>query len=217
MQYRMHREKGKMEYFTEYKMGLVSFLVSLVLLALMFSGATNTVSTVSAVETEGVGVYWDSNCTDRVSLIDWEVLTPGSQKNIVVNIRNEVEDQMNLSMSTKNWNPLEAADYLSLRWSYNGCRVDLGETLQVTLILSVSIKISGISSFGFDITIVGGSLLGDANGDNIVDFFDLIKPHIAYGSKPGDSIWNPDADLNNDDVVDIIDVVSVASNFGNSV
>ena len=206
-----------MRYFTKDKIGIALFVLSSIILASVFLGATNTISNVSAVETEGVGVYWDSGCTDGVSLIDWEVLVPGSQKDIVVNVRNEVEDPMSLLMSTKNWNPSEAADYLSLRWSYNGCRVDLGEILKVTLTLSVSSKIEGISSFGFDITIVGGSLLGDANGDNIVDFFDLIKPHIAYGSKPGDSIWNPDADLNNDDVVDIIDVVSVASNFGNSV
>jgi len=48
-------------------------------------------------------------------------------------------------------------------------------TLQVTLTLSVSSYIEGISSFSFDITIIGDSLLGDVNGDNIVDFFDLIK------------------------------------------
>jgi len=87
-------------------------------------------------------------------------------------------------------------------------------TLQVTLTLSVSSYIEGISSFSFDITIIGDNLSGDANGDNIVDFFDLIKPHFAYGSTPGDSMWNPDADLNNDDVVDIFDVVTVTSNFG---
>lgn len=205
-----------MRYFTKDKIGVTLFVLSLILLVFMFLGATNTISNVSAVEMEGVGVYWDSGCTDRVSLIDWEVLTPGSQKDIVVNVRNEVEDPMSLLLSTKNWNPLEASRYLSLRWNYNGCRMDQGETLQVTLTLSVSSNIEGISSFGFDITIVGDSLLGDVNGDNIVDFFDLIKPHFAYGSTPGDSMWNPDADLNNDEVVDIIDVVTVTSNFGNT-
>ena len=100
--------------FTKGKLGITLFVFSLIIIVFMFLGATNTISNVSAVETEGVGVYWDSGCTDRVSQIDWEVLTPGSQKNIVVNIRNEVEDQMSLLMSTKNWNPSEASRYLLL-------------------------------------------------------------------------------------------------------
>ena len=203
-----------MRYFTKGKIGIALFVFSLIIIIFMFLGATNTISNVSAVETEGVGVYWDSGCTDRVSQIDWEVLTPGSKKNIVVNIRNEVEDQMSLLMSTKNWNPSEASRYLTLRWDYNGRRMDQGETLQVTLILFVSSNIEGISSFGFDVTIIGDSLPGDANGDDIVDIFDLTKVQIGYDSKLGESNWIPEVDFNKDDIIDIFDISIVTQNFG---
>ena len=57
-------------------------------------------------------------------------------------------------------------------------------------------------------------LIGDINGDGIVDIFDVVLAAIAFGSKPGDDNWNPDADLNDDDIVDIFDIVILANNFG---
>ena len=33
------------------------------------------------VKTIGVGVYWDSNCSQAVHSIDWGMVEPGSQKN----------------------------------------------------------------------------------------------------------------------------------------
>ena len=57
-------------------------------------------------------------------------------------------------------------------------------------------------------------MLGDINGDGIVDVFDFMIVATAFGSKPGDSRWNPDADLNNDGLIDIFDVWAVAKNFG---
>ena len=92
--------------------------------------------------------------------------------------------------------------------------MDQGETLQVTLILSVSSNIEGISSFGFDVTIIGDSLPGDANGDDIVDIFDLTKVQIGYDSKLGESNWIPEVDFNKDDIIDIFDISIVTQNFG---
>jgi hypothetical protein len=37
---------------------------------------------------------------------------------------------------------------------------------------------------------------GDTNYDGIVDIYDAVLASAAYGSKPGDPNWNPDADLN---------------------
>ena len=57
-------------------------------------------------------------------------------------------------------------------------------------------------------------LIGDINGDGIVDIFDVVEAATAFGSEPGDENWNQAADLNNDDIVDIFDVVLLAQNFG---
>lgn len=57
-------------------------------------------------------------------------------------------------------------------------------------------------------------LVGDINGDGIVDIFDVVLAAMAFGSTPIDPNWNQAADLNNDDIVDIFDVVLLARNFG---
>jgi len=57
-------------------------------------------------------------------------------------------------------------------------------------------------------------LLGDLNEDNVVDIYDALLAANAFGSKPGDGNWNPDADINGDGLVDIFDLILLAQNFG---
>jgi hypothetical protein len=56
--------------------------------------------------------------------------------------------------------------------------------------------------------------LGDINGDGYIDNKDLVLLQAAYGSRPGDSNWNPRADLNGDGVVDLADLVILSHNMG---
>jgi hypothetical protein len=58
------------------------------------------------------------------------------------------------------------------------------------------------------------TLLGDINGDGIVDVYDAILLAAAFNSGRGDPNWNPHADLNNDRVVDFYDAIILANNFG---
>ena len=66
-------------------------------------------------------------------------------------------------------------------------------------------------------------MVGDVNGDGIVDIVDIVIVAIAFGSAQEDypetawdetENWNPDADLNYDGVVDIVDIVIAAIHFG---
>jgi len=62
-------------------------------------------------------------------------------------------------------------------------------------------------------------LKGDITGpegvpDRKVDMRDVYIVNKAYGSKPGDPNWNPDADLNGDDKVDMKDMYIVTREFG---
>ena len=57
-------------------------------------------------------------------------------------------------------------------------------------------------------------LMGDINGDKIVNYTDAILIGAAFGSKPGDPNWNPNADLNKDGYVNYKDVIVLGRNFG---
>ena len=57
-------------------------------------------------------------------------------------------------------------------------------------------------------------LPGDINGDGKVSLQDLVLLANAYGSKPGDPNWNPNADLNGDGVVNLADLVILALHYG---
>jgi len=65
-----------------------------------------------------------------------------------------------------------------------------------------------------DGTVRVGTLLGDINGDGIVDIFDALILAGAFGSQPSDPNWYAGADINSDDVVDIFDALILAGNFG---
>jgi hypothetical protein len=110
----------------------------------------NSKGTVKAV---GVGVFWDRNCTDQVSFIDWGMVEPSSINNVTVYVRNEGNMAANISLATENWNPPNASDHLALNWNHDGRQVDPLEAVPIKLTLTVSSSVHGIESFSFDIII----------------------------------------------------------------
>jgi hypothetical protein len=58
------------------------------------------------------------------------------------------------------------------------------------------------------------SLLGDLNGNGKVDVSDIAIVGLAFGSYPEHPRWNPAADVNKDQAVDIRDVALTAQRFG---
>jgi len=55
---------------------------------------------------------------------------------------------------------------------------------------------------------------GDVNGDFKVGLADLVILAQAYGSKPGDPKWNPNADIDGKGVVGLTDLVILANHYG---
>jgi parallel beta-helix repeat protein len=61
---------------------------------------------------------------------------------------------------------------------------------------------------------VAVTIPGDLNGDFKVSLADLVTLAIAYGSKLGDSNWNPNADIDGNSVVGLSDLVILANHYG---
>jgi hypothetical protein len=57
-------------------------------------------------------------------------------------------------------------------------------------------------------------MIGDLNGDYKVNIVDIVIVARALGSRPGDPRWNPDCDLNNDELINFDDLEKVAEHFG---
>jgi hypothetical protein len=60
------------------------------------------------------------------------------------------------------------------------------------------------------ITIVGD--IAPAYG--VVDIFDVVRVALSFGLSSNDPNWNPDVDINDDQIIDIFDMVAVAIHFG---
>ena len=138
---------------------LVAYTLTLSLAGEVFSAVQTSkkVTNSGTITAVGVGVYSDSGCTKPLSSIDWGMLEPGSTTDKTCYIRNEGNSASTLSMSTSNWNPSTASSYMTLSWNYGGQSINPNAVVQVKFTLSVSASINGITSFSFDITIVGTS------------------------------------------------------------
>jgi hypothetical protein len=115
---------------------------------------SRTVPNSGSVKGVGVGVYWDSACTNQTSSINWGIFEPGSNKTVSIYVKNEGNTVVTLSKTVQNWNPVNAANYITLSWNYANQTLNVNQVLQVNLILAVSPSVSGITSFSFDTTII---------------------------------------------------------------
>jgi len=134
----------------------LAVLLSIIALTALASGFIQSSVRIvgrGTVKAVGVGVFWDSNCTNPVSFIDWGMVEPGSMNNVTVYIRNEGNMAANISLATENWNPSSASDHFALSWNYGGQQLSPQEVIQTTLTLTVSPIVHGIESFSFDIII----------------------------------------------------------------
>jgi hypothetical protein len=59
-------------------------------------------------------------------------------------------------------------------------------------------------------------LLGDLNGDNVVNIVDISIAAQAFNSRPNEKKWNEAADINMDEHVNIVDIGIIAREFGNT-
>ncbi len=128
-----------------------SFIVSIGLMSSMTS-----LPTIGKIHAYGLGIYWDSNCSETVYFLDWGTAEPGLTRSKATYIRNEGNAPAVLYLQTANWNPQEASSYITLSWNFKGEAVEPNQVVQVTFTLSISENIEGIDTFAFDIQILQG-------------------------------------------------------------
>jgi hypothetical protein len=143
---------------------LITYTLGLSLVSQAFpaSQTSKTLSSTGSIQiqtTVGIGVYSNSQCTTPLTSMSWGTLEPGGTQNVVCYIKNEGSLPTTLSMYASNWDPesLATSNYLVLSWNYDSNPISPDAAVQITFTLSVSSDITGITTFSFDITIVGSS------------------------------------------------------------
>jgi hypothetical protein len=139
-------------------LGILAAVVLALASSFVVSGlltVSKTLSSTGSVKAINVEVYWDLACTQVVSSIDWGTPEPGDSIDRTVYVKNTGSAPMNVSLSASGWVPVEAGNYLTLSWDREGAVVAADEVVQAVLTLDVSVSITGITDFSFDIVIEG--------------------------------------------------------------
>ena len=135
------------------------FMAAMVLMGGMVTAlaltSSSTLRSTGRIKALGVSIYSDSACTQALSSIDWGTADPGVTVNKAIYVKNEGNVPMTLSLQTANWSPSNVQNYLTLKWNYSGQTLDASQVVAITLSLSVSSSIQGITSYSFDIVISG--------------------------------------------------------------
>lgn len=176
-----------------------------------------------------VGHSWFGTLTADIAIKNIEVsprmVYPGRIVNITVTIVNEgyFDATFNLSIYygtlliyTGELNlPVNSTLVTSILWNTTGLEPCNNHTIR-----------GEVSPLPYEIdlddnTYVDGyvkiKLIGDINGDDVVDIYDMVEAGRSYGTKEGDADYNPEADLAAPyGVIDIYDIVTLAYNYGNS-
>jgi len=116
---------------------------------------TQRIPSSATVKAVGVGIYKDINFTVSVTQINWGIVEAGESKNFSAYIVNRSNVPITLSMTTENWNPMNASNFIILTWNYDGTQITVDGYVFVSFVLTVDQAISGIDAFSFTIVVVG--------------------------------------------------------------
>jgi len=116
---------------------------------------TQRIPSSATVKAVGVGIYKDINFTVSVTKIDWGIVEAGESKNFSAYIVNRSNVPITLSMTTENWTPVNASNFITLTWNYDGSQITVDGYVFVTFVLRIDQAISGIDAFSFTIVVVG--------------------------------------------------------------
>jgi hypothetical protein len=199
--------------------GFLALIVAVSLLASCFFAVHLglNVPNVSAVTSSpSLGVYWDAAGTKSVSSISWGNVSVGSEKDVIIYVKNLGTNASSLSMNMSALNPSSAYLKIYLCWDYREQQLVSGGILKVTLRLFISPYVSGIKDFSFNINIGAGDFLDkspDINRDGIVNVLDLPYFTSAWSSRAGESSYDYRCDFNNDGIVNLIDLSALATQW----
>lgn len=108
-----------------------------------------------SVATFGVDATWDEEGTNPVEEVNWGEIEPGENISKSFYVLNNRTSTITLNLTTSDWIPPEAQDYITLEWDAESTSLGPSLSIYVTLTLRVDPNIEGITTFSFQIVITG--------------------------------------------------------------
>lgn len=154
--------------------GVAAITMSLSIIVPILLDATTHMSfpSIGTIRTIGVKAYYDANLQNETTQVQWGTTYPGSSTNIAIFLKSTSNTKTKLHLQTGNWaflnttnaivsGPDNTTPYLNLTWNYNSTTIDSGQTISVTLTLTVAdsptftqfLVNNSVTNFRFDIVI----------------------------------------------------------------
>jgi hypothetical protein len=102
-----------------------------------------------------VAVYSDSALTQTCILIDWGLVLPGDQTDKTIYVKNNGNVPATLKMTTTNWEPQYANQYITLTWKQENYTLNPNDVVPAELTFTLSLLTENITNFAFTTIITG--------------------------------------------------------------
>jgi ABC-type lipoprotein release transport system permease subunit len=132
-------------------LAVVALVVALVILTSVHLSSTGTILT----NNPNLQIFADQACTKEISAVQWGDIPVGSNSSVTLFIKNSGNVPLTLTMTTSNYQPVTAQNYLTLTWNQNNAKILPSGVVAGDLILKVSPLVMDITNFSLDITING--------------------------------------------------------------
>jgi hypothetical protein len=151
---------------------VITLIVSSIIAIWLGNIRNLSIPSTGRIITLGVEAYWDKDLENGIETFDWGTIWPGMSKDVTLYLRSTSNIETTLTLETTNWvfnnsqnsivaGPSDSTPHMNLIWNYNETAVHPGETMQLTLTLSVDdssdfiefLIANDVKQFGVDIII----------------------------------------------------------------
>jgi hypothetical protein len=140
----------------------VGIIIALVVTGLLITATTLGLLSVSqevsfdgTITTLNVGLFLDQDSTQNCTSLSWGGVYAGESVSKTIYVKNTGDLPLTLSMSITDWNPKSANGPLSMTWNRENYVLDPEEVIDVALILTISENVEQLSTFGYNMLIIG--------------------------------------------------------------
>jgi hypothetical protein len=132
---------------------ITSVLLTIAVLAALSDSTTIPVD--GTINTVNVEAYSDSSCTQPVTTISLDNVSPGGSVSETIYIKNSGSVTVTLTMDTSGWSPVGASSYLTLSWNRQNDELAAGASVPATLTLTAASDTGSLTTFSCSMTITG--------------------------------------------------------------